>query len=323
MSCLRNSGIGRGFTLVELLVVTGVIALLLALLLPAVQASREAARKTHCRSNLKQLGLALHGYEATHRVFPPGSMNGFSPHVFLLPHLTRNDLYAKIEFDIPWPGPRPWVETIAMIEVPVFQCPSDSAVRVEGALAGTNYAANWGTRQGADEVRFWDGLFRVVNPSVHGVAGCRCLRPADITDGLSQTAAIAEMLKYSEGSPQRKRVVYSSSRHYAQEDTEAFLAECLSIPERQRPANWGFDSPWTHPAIGITGYNHVVAPNSGSCANTTSLSSGIITPASEHPDGVNLLLGDGAVRFVSESMDRGVWRGLGTTGGGEVATADF
>ena len=323
MAPLPSSVSRRGLTLVELIVVTGVIALLLALLFPAVQASREGARRTQCRSNMKQLGLALHGYEATHRVFPPGSINGLSPHIFLLPFLERNDLYAKIEFNTPWPFPRPWVETIRLVEVPAFQCPSDPAVHVEGTLGGTNYAANRGTRQANDPVRDGNGFFRDVHFTLDGAPGCKCLRPADVTDGLSQTAAMAEVLKTLDGSHQRKRVVHRSTRHYGQEETEAFIQECRDIPATRRPSGWGYFPDWTVPGLETTGYNHVVTPNSGNCLNQTNIPSGIFTPASEHAGGVNLLLADGTVRFVSENIDRTLWRALGTTSGGEVETAAF
>ncbi|MDQ3329667.1 MAG: DUF1559 domain-containing protein, partial [Planctomycetota bacterium] len=101
--CSRRTG----FSLIELFVVLGVIALLIALLIPAVQAARETARRMQCKSHLKQLGLALHHYESAHGCFPPGGMNGLSTHVFLLPYVERPDLYGRIEFDIPWIGPRP------------------------------------------------------------------------------------------------------------------------------------------------------------------------------------------------------------------------
>ena len=324
MSCSRLLPSHRhGFTLVELLVTLGIIALLLALLLPAVQASREGARRTQCRSNMKQLGLALQGYEATHRVFPPSVMNGFSAYVFLLPYLERNDLYAKIEFNTPWHLPRPWVETIELIEVPAFQCPSDSAVRGEATSAGTNYAANRGTRQVEDAFHHENGMFRAVDKSLDDSPACKCLRPADVTDGLSQTVAMAEVLKQSVGSHQRKRIVYDSSRWYSQDETDAFAQECLSVPSSQRPSDWGFLGGWTAGGHGRASYNHVVPPNSGNCLHTGNNTTGIFTPASEHAGGVYLLLADGAVRFASENIDRTLWRALGTTSGGEVEAASF
>ena len=324
MQHAHGCAIRRGLTIVEVLVVIGIIALLAAILLPAVQGSREAARKTHCRSNMKQMGLALHGYETTHGVFPAAAINALSPHVFLLPHLERNDLYSQIEFEIPWTEPRPWVEGIKMIEVPVFLCPSDSAVKAEPAGGGNNYAANWGTRQVDDAKRKGNGLFRVVQPSLDDSPACRCLRTSDVTDGLSQTAAMAEVLRYSEGSHQRKRVVYFElSRWYGQDETDEFIAECLSVPPSRRPNDWGFTRLWTMPGLGVTSYNHVASPNSGNCLNMGSVLSGMYTPASEHAGGINLLLADGTVRFVSENIDRTLWRALGTTSGGEVEAVSF
>ncbi|HEX6986123.1 MAG TPA: DUF1559 domain-containing protein, partial [Planctomycetaceae bacterium] len=104
-----------GLSLIELFIVLGVTALLIALLIPAVQAARESARLTTCRSNLKQLGLALHNYHSVHDCFPPGGMNALSTHVFLLPYIGRRDLYDRIEFATPWPNPRPELEAVSEV----------------------------------------------------------------------------------------------------------------------------------------------------------------------------------------------------------------
>lgn len=309
--------LGRaGITLVEVIVVVGVIALLLALLLPAVLATRGTAAQTECRSNLKQLGLALHGYHESHKCFPPAGLNGISAHVFLLPYIERRDLYDRIEFGTQWPKPRPGLEAASEVVVPLFQCPSDPGA---APPAGTNYALNQGTRQ-VDASKA-NGLFRFVSfqPGANG-PGDRCLRDADVSDGLSQTAAMAEVLQAWNAAAHRRRVIHHTARLYDLDETEAFIAECLGIPETQLPAAFGFLPPWTQPGFMNTAYNHVVPPNSGSCLNETRPPSGILTPASEHGGGVNVLLGDGAVRFVSDGTDRTVWQSLGTVSGGEATT---
>ncbi|MGC1272309.1 MAG: DUF1559 domain-containing protein [Planctomycetaceae bacterium] len=304
-----------GFTLLELFVVIGVIALLIALLLPAIQAARESARRTECKSHLKQLGLALHNYESVHRCFPPGGMSGLSTHVFLLPYIERRDLHDRIEFEIPWNDPRPEVDAASKIIIAVYQCPTDPGA---AAPAGTNYAGNSGTRQ--VDLDRQNGLLRTCRSPPYDKD--QCVRAGDVADGLSQTAAMAEVLQSWE-IRERKRVIHHTSRHYDLHETEAFIEECLAIPATQEPASFGFIPPWTQPGLFSTQYNHVVSPNSGGCLNATTVPSGILTPASEHGGGVNLLLADGAVRFVSGGIDRYVWQGLGTVSGSEVVAGAF
>jgi prepilin-type N-terminal cleavage/methylation domain-containing protein len=295
-----------GVTLVEMLVVLGVIALLMAVLLPAVLATRGAARKVDCTSHLKQLGLAVHGYHDSHRCFPPGSLNAMSGHVFLLPYIERRDLYDQVEFDRQWGEPRPGFDAISEVIVPLLQCPSDPG---SAPPAGTNFALNFGTRQ-VDELKA-NGLFR--SASQH-----RCVRDVDVTDGLSNTVAMAEVVQAWPAAARRARLIYHTAREYDQDETEAFIDECLSVPETQLPAAYGFLPSWTTPGFMSTAYNHVVPPNSGSCLNVSGVPSGILTPASEHAGGVSVLLGDGSVRFVSDGIARAVWQGVGTVAGGEA-----
>lgn len=304
-----------GVTLVELLVVIGIISLLLALILPAMLATRGAARKVACTSHLKQLGLALHGYHDSHKCFPPAGMNAISAHVFLLPYIERRDLYDRVEFETKWPEPRLGLDAVSKVVVPLLQCPSDpgAAPRDAAAPAGTNFALNRGTRQVDDSKA--NGFFQFPSET-------QCVRGADVTDGLSNTAAMAEVLLALKNATRRARVIHHTAREYDLGETEAFIDECLNIPETRLPAAWGFLPPWTRSGAMHTTYNHVLPPNSGSCLNESKVPSGILTPASEHAGGVSVLLGDGSVRFVSDGIARPVWQGLGTVAGGE-ATSGF
>ena len=135
----------RGFTLIELLVVIAIIAILIALLLPAVQQAREAARRTQCKNNLKQLGLALHNYHDVHRCFPfghEGTTKSFSAFSMLLPYLEQANVYNQIDFNVPIShannaGP-------LLIELPALRCPSDMANALPSIGGATNYFTNKG-----------------------------------------------------------------------------------------------------------------------------------------------------------------------------------
>src|SRR5262245_42021445 len=134
----------RGVTLIEFLVAIGIISLLIALMMPAVQHAREASRRTQCASNLRQLGIAIHGYSTDNVVLPPGGSQGFSLHVLLQPYLECKELYNSTNFML---GPlAPSNRTLLHQRVALFTCPSDSSGRVAtptGATA-TNYAGSFG-----------------------------------------------------------------------------------------------------------------------------------------------------------------------------------
>jgi prepilin-type N-terminal cleavage/methylation domain-containing protein/prepilin-type processing-associated H-X9-DG protein len=218
----------RGFTLIELLVVIAIIAVLIALLLPAVQAAREAARRAQCVNNLKQMGLALHGYHDVHNVVPWGSgpwgWSDWSGHVMLLPYMEQASLYNAINFNDGDDSDQNGVNaaqpdalfnyTAQVIQVATFLCPSDSnrltysSTRAGKPFAVNNYAGN----SGSSPYTFWtvsppyDGVFKWVGGTITSNGQPRAGTPAGqsgasavgfqaVVDGLSNTAAFSEKVK--------------------------------------------------------------------------------------------------------------------------------
>lgn len=328
--------VARGVTLIELLTVLSVIGLLTALLLPAVQRAREAARRVSCASNLRQIGLGLQLYLADHECFPPAATHEmhwggptiqrwYSPQTYLLPYLDHRSLYNAINFEVDaWlpHEPPPYNSqggnyanrTCYNTTVALFLCPSDGTTL---GHAGTNsYRANIGllneTLPIAGRADNGIGLF-----STH-----LCIRPANVSDGLSHTAAFSERLR---GSGQRKNFIAERDiALFSDPDTlrtvDEYVAACelLAVPAAQHFEFAG--RYWFFGYALYTWYNHAVEPNARriDCGNTAMDYWGVHTARSWHFGGVNLLVADGAVRFVSESIDRDVWRGLGTRNRGEI-----
>ncbi len=321
----------RGFSLVEVLVVVAIIAILAALLLPAVQAAREAARRTQCRSNLKQIGLALHNYLATHSVFPfgvGGDLSGtpasytaatnrrYAAHVMLLPDLDQLALYNRIDFNIPpfYPDESgtpskftSWSfnEPAAIVNLAVFNCPSD-VLRLQSPWGPTNYrSCNGSTPAGTTG----NGIFGL-NTST---------RPRDVTDGMSQTAVFSERIR---GDDNNKAVdlradLYSLDINLSDAElrTQCNNLTAAGVAGRWQDSNGGMT--WLEGNMNWTRYNHVLPPGFPSCKAGITWNKTIMTANSRHPGGVQLLLADGAVRFIGENLSPLVWQALGSMNGGE------
>jgi prepilin-type N-terminal cleavage/methylation domain-containing protein/prepilin-type processing-associated H-X9-DG protein len=325
----RAAGLRRGFTLIELLVVVAVIGVLAGLLLPAVQAAREAARRAQCTNNLKQIGLAMNNYEAALGAYPFGVGGGgpaghvprWSPQSQLLPFLEQGALFNALNFAyIPWasdPAFGPPNQTALAIRVATFLCPSDSDRIVElDRLAHNNYRACAGTlpynlaADSPDGTGRNDGSFYFQSR----------VRAGDLRDGTSATAAFSERCLGVSGRPDPLADYYLT----ADAPSACPGAGPVATPRYTNPREWSGER-WGDGNVLYTRYHHAQPPQTTSCLLGGSAdfdSQVIVTATSRHPGGVNLLLGDGSVRFVKQTVAARVWKALGTIGGGEVVGAD-
>ncbi len=340
--------ISHGFTLIELLVVIAIIGVLVVLLLPAVQAAREAARRTQCRNHLKQIGLALNNYHDTHNTFPPGRMRSlidgqgrcFSAYAHLLPYLDAAPLYNLIDFsadpDNLAVNGLPLSQTI-----PFFLCPSDSyrilqSNVVNGAIVDSavhNYPLSTGTAFPLSPR----------NPGRVPVTGVffenSQVRFADVTDGSSNTVCISETIKAEvgpttwDGVSATNGFVLTAGNDNATNGPELtdYLGQCHQPGLRLQQTR---GSRWLYGAPGHSMYNHIRPPNDPDIdcrgglphSNRTNYwwdrLSLNVAARSRHTGGVNALFCDGHVAFVSDGVDTGVWQALGSRGLGEVV-GDF
>lgn len=309
---IRKQRERRGFSLIEILVVVAVIGILVALLIPAVQAAREAARRAECINHLKQFGLALHAYSATHHVFPSGLGEDmrYSLHVMLLPSLEQRPVYDAFNMsfravDQSYPGPN---ATALYSRIGLLTCPSDP----ESNPPMTSYAGCLGDHR-SPYVRGGNGVF-VARP----------IGPHQITDGLSSTVAMSEFLVGRHDEVERLRSIYlpNDFRGPAQ-DLVQFRIRCRAL-DRMVPTLLQIKGRlWTHGLREHTLYDHTMTANQPSCNNTVSSPdvAGSTTATSNHNNGVNGLFADGHVKFLTDGIDPRVWGALGTRNGGEIVEA--
>jgi len=290
----------RGFTLIELLVVIAIIAILIGLLLPAVQKVREAAARMTCTNNLKQIGLALHNHHGTYERLPPGFSSksltingegmgpgwGWAAHT--LPYLEQDNLFRQIDFtkDIT----DPVHATVRVRTLKVFRCPSDSPLAdtcdiptASGTVkvAFANYVAMGGTFEVTAYPDTGNGCFSRNSRTRFG----------DITDGTSNTIFVME--RESKRSPRTTWV----------------------------GALTGSTNPPINPAYDEEGPPTLVLTNTGPADEgrvPNNALDHVEDASSKHTSGVNTLLGDGSVRMIRNTINPATWEALGTRAGGEV-----
>jgi len=311
----------RGFTLIELLVVIAIIAILIALLVPAVQKVREAAARTQCTNNLKQFALALHNYHDANKTFPSGrDSKSISTHAYLLPYMEQDAIFKSINFTVSYNNA---ANAFARAQqVPIFVCPSDTrTLTVPTGWAGTSYRANQGSGV------LWGAVGSGSNAGMPPPNGPfyenSKHKMVEIADGTSNTAAFSEHLigDFSNAIATDRTDTFEPGTHPATADQA--VADCAGTDVtnvgNQGVSNVG--APWLQGYHSTTIYFHVGLPNTRSCMFPPGR---IATTAnSNHTSGVNLALCDGSVRFVSNSVSLATWRAVGSRDQGEVLGNDF
>jgi prepilin-type N-terminal cleavage/methylation domain-containing protein len=331
----------RAFTLIELLVVIAIIGILIALLVPAVQQVRQAAARTQCQNNLKQLGLGVHNYQSTLGVYPPSMLippgtvfstnNGsWSIHGRILPYIERGNEYALVNLEMAWDAQGS--TGVPTTKIPVFICPSELNDRVRVDAAGNafvyphNYGFNFGTwfvydpatGQGGDGVFF---------PNAR-------LKPPHIIDGLSNTLCASEVkafTSYVRNTANPGATPPASPAAVSPLAAGGQLKLGPNINDNTGHTEWpdgrvhhsGVTTVFTPNTVvpfANGGNNYDIDYNSRQEGNSATIPTyAAITARSYHSSGiVSALMMDGSVRAVSKSIDPVIWRALGTRAGGEV-----
>jgi prepilin-type N-terminal cleavage/methylation domain-containing protein/prepilin-type processing-associated H-X9-DG protein len=341
---------GGGFTLVELLVVIAIIGVLVALLLPAVQAAREAARRSQCANNLKQLALGGLNYESAKKEMPLGRKKGFNPNgsavsqwghlALILPQMEGGNAFTQIDFSIPTNN-----SPVKLIQFDFFICPSDPEDRQN------NDVCNAGIWENAGRTAYYGNGGSLAGETIESPSGSkiyiennngifltnRAVRLKEVTDGTSHTALYTERVR-GDGD---RNIVETASDWLKMSGSAGETAlqthnACSAITNPSALVGNGGQyccggRNWVHGDYGTSRYTHTMPPNSMSCTrgsgNLTAIQvnedGAATTASSRHSGGVNVAMVDGSTHFVSDSVDYLVWMAAGSAAGEETVGDPF
>jgi prepilin-type N-terminal cleavage/methylation domain-containing protein/prepilin-type processing-associated H-X9-DG protein len=319
----------RGFTLVELLVVIAIIGVLVALLLPAIQAAREAARRTQCLNHLKQFGLAMLNHESALGKLPAGQTAPiaggsdpayFSPIAQMLPYFEQTNLNNLLSLEKPLYGAENYAAML-YAKPSVFLCPSDEQQGQSTDLGWSNYHANAGSWL---NLGGWDGLFGPVN-TIQNKDPLPAVALKNVVDGTSHTAAFAEVVNGlapywappTGGLPKADCFEFGALPNGDLTTVRnSFLQKSWQSASVPWSGEWRFRGyPWAEGTMWRTWYNHLVPPNSICWIPGGDFWSIVSPSTSYHPGGANVLMADGSVQLASDDVDPNLWTDMGTREG--------